>query len=424
MKAPANPTCRPRDGQLCFKDDLVFQISTEAECHSGRSVSQAAPHWKLIIIMPKPTSKQETQPTADSNSAVKRVGNSTSRKANPTAKKVANGESNSGPSTAAEKILGRIDALSSKIAELTTGQTIAQPESSHIDHLESTLERFMVGCRTDLSDRNADLVARVGDALSSQQDALSALTRSMQEIQETLAKSFSHGNAASSSGPSSAGTVTRDPLAERLDRALGETSENASKPKSTASTWEQIRTAFIQETSEPAPAAIIPVNAGTPSQHLPDESVDEVVPIENYTPPNTAGMNEDELRNALLYQERVIASLVGQLQKKFRSRQTLNAVQLKELKDSLPEETAARVEQSLKALDQQVRLGELELSLERARVSRQLSHLEETRHKLEANARVLGFTISADGQIEGRSGTAAQTGSKGRRWLGVMGFGN
>ncbi len=46
-------------------------------------------------------------------------------------------------------------------------------------------------------------------------------------------------------------------------------------------------------------------------------------------------------------------------------------------------------------MDEQLRLGELELSLERARIARQLTQLEQTRQVIERNARQLGFTVNA-----------------------------
>ncbi len=361
--------------------------------------------------MKKTASKQESADVLIPNTNAQAVVYSKQRGTN----------SKNSAANAADRIISRIDELHSRIAALTDLQAETSSDADASAKLEQLLEKHLSGCRTEIDEKNESLISRVGDALSKQNDAITAIAISIQEFQQTLAtKSKSDGFEPT--------PPPRDLLAQHFDNPERPPQETK-VVKTDASTWDQIRNAFLLENSD----SKTPSGFGTPqAAALPEVAVvrdaiepeDDYVVCESYTPPDTSGMDEAQLRAALPDQERVISMLVGQLQRKFRSRQTLNAVQLRELKGSLPEEMTAKVDLSLKALDQQVRLGELELSLERARVSRQLSHLEETRRKLESNARIMGFTISPDGQIGGRADAVAESGTKGRRWLGVLGFGN
>ena len=89
----------------------------------------------------------------------------------------------------------------------------------------------------------------------------------------------------------------------------------------------------------------------------------------------------------------------------------------------MPEEFSSRVNHTLQRMDEQIRLGELELSLERARISRQASQLESLKHHIERNARQLGWTINPDGSIAAETGSTPK-GTGSRRWLGKLGFGD
>ena len=322
--------------------------------------------------------------------------------------------------TVASRILSRIDELDAKFAALTSEQPV-ESQSTSSSELAELLARHLAANRNEIAEKNESLMSTVHEALKRQNEAMTTMASSIQELQKSLSNQLQQT-------PETKAASARDLIAERLDNPGRPPAAEDNAPAA-PSTWEQIRSAYIKDTGDKSGSdnGKSASNSDLPAEILQAKAaeLDEDFAIyDDYTPPDTTQLNEEQLRSAFLDQERVIATMVGQLQRKFRSRQTLNATQLRELKDSLPEETAARVDLSLQAFDQQVRLGELELSLERARVSRQLSHLEETRRKLELNARVMGLTLNADGQIEGRADAEKQTGSKGRRWLGVMGFGN
>ena len=334
-----------------------------------------------------------------------------------------NARSRKSVNNAADQILKQIGELTAQVAVLTEQKHAPSAPQSEAAGLEQLLETLLHSCRSDIDEKSDSLMLRMGAALDKHQDAIAAIADSIQPPQQTSSADVQPAVVKSDS-------PRRSDMAQCRNNPEKTSSPEKTKADASDSSWDQIRNAFMLENSqtEEATQTESTATAISPPEPAdwgePNGPEDDFVFRNDYTPADTSEMNEEQLRSALLDQERVISILVGQLQRKFRSRQTLNAVQLRELKSSLPDETAVRIDQSLKALDQQVRLGELELSLERARVSRQLSHLEETRCKLESNAKTLGFTIGADGRIEGRVDAAVQGGTKGRRWLGVLGFGN
>ena len=68
-------------------------------------------------------------------------------------------------------------------------------------------------------------------------------------------------------------------------------------------------------------------------------------------------------------------------------------------------------------------MGELELSLERARIARQVNQLEHSRMLIERNARQLGLLLNPDGSLTNPGVQSGRTKSGSRRWLGKLGFG-
>ena len=134
-------------------------------------------------------------------------------------------------------------------------------------------------------------------------------------------------------------------------------------------------------------------------------------------------LNEQELRTAFYEREAFILTLIGRLRHQHqRSSGHLPAEQLKSMAEHLPEDLAVQVLQTLQQLDERARIGELELSLERARLSRQLSQLDHSRQLIEHNARQLGLTLAADGTLSNPQKQAIR-GSESRRWLSKLGFG-
>ncbi|MEZ6121547.1 MAG: hypothetical protein R3C49_00070 [Planctomycetaceae bacterium] len=161
----------------------------------------------------------------------------------------------------------------------------------------------------------------------------------------------------------------------------------------------------------------------------PEETSDEAEPEiplpEITTVADPSSLEHAELCEAVIDQERTIGLLLQRLHQKARKSVSLTPEQLEELRSDLPEDVAARVDESLNALSQQQRFGELELSLERARIARQAARLEDTRVRLEARARAMGLSLDDEGNLNAAEPTQPERqGSRSRRWLGVMGFGN
>ncbi len=134
-------------------------------------------------------------------------------------------------------------------------------------------------------------------------------------------------------------------------------------------------------------------------------------------------LNDLELRTAFYEREAFILTLIGRLRHQHQmSSGHLPAEQLKSMAGHLPEDLTVQVLQTLQQLDDLARIGELELSLERARLSRQVSQLEHSRRLIEHNARQLGLTLAADGTLSNPQKPTVR-GSESRRWLSKLGFG-
>ena len=134
-------------------------------------------------------------------------------------------------------------------------------------------------------------------------------------------------------------------------------------------------------------------------------------------------VSHDELREAFREREIFISNLIA----RFRRQQEnatgkLSLEQLRTLVTDLPEELASQVRHTLKQMDDLFRMGELELSLERARIARQISQLEHSRLMIERNARQLGLNLNPDGSLATPANQPCRNSSS-RRWLGKLGFG-
>ena len=134
-------------------------------------------------------------------------------------------------------------------------------------------------------------------------------------------------------------------------------------------------------------------------------------------------LSDHELRDAFHARETFITTLIARIRRQQeQATGQLSPEQLRSLVTELPEELASQVRHTLKQMEDLARMGELELSLERARIARQVNQLEHTRQLIERNARQLGLTVSPDGTISGSTSQPGK-GSSSRRWLGKLGFG-
>ena len=134
-------------------------------------------------------------------------------------------------------------------------------------------------------------------------------------------------------------------------------------------------------------------------------------------------LNLQELRAVFYERESFISTLIGRLRHVHQKGNVrLPAEELRNMADRLPEELSAEVIQTLAQLDELSRIGELELSLERARLARQVNQLDNSRRLIEHNARQLGLQLADDGTLlNPQKLTLRSNGS--RRWLSKLGFG-
>ena len=154
--------------------------------------------------------------------------------------------------------------------------------------------------------------------------------------------------------------------------------------------------------------------------HLPEQ--DPSLEIPKAVDPES--LSDQELREALRARETFISTLIARIRRQQdQATGQLSPEQLRTLVKELPEELAVQVRHTLKQMEELARMGELELSLERARIARQVNQLEHSRMLIERNARQLGLQLNPDGSLNNPAVQPGRTKSSSRRWLGKLGFG-
>ena len=226
----------------------------------------------------------------------------------------------------------------------------------------------------------------------------------------------------------------KTPLDSQADSAASGTSDALSR-------WEAIRQNFLQtdgkdlvesldskadERSErgsrsqvgSSPVAVSLEAAMRNAAELSDSEFADVLP----EPLDPDQIPDSELRSVFVSRELLLAELIGRYRRRREHhQQLLSAEQLRGLNEQLPQELATLVTASLRRIDELTRLSELELAFERARLSRERKHLEQSRFLLENQARQLGLTMNSDGTLSRTDELGGR--QPGRRWLGKLGFG-
>lgn len=309
--------------------------------------------------------------------------------------------------------------------EAAPGKVSPQDASSAQDSVTECLERQSraIQALTELLHRTQDvIIERTMEIIDIRMTALEDRLLGTQDSIEDFSAELGISEVESS--------VASQP---ELDVHAASESKNDARAESSHGddSWETIRNSLLQQeagTEEPSTAtaqafemppetrvedtASISLEAEAQSFHLPQ-------------PVDIDLVSEEELRQAVIERDELVATLLNRLRHHGVSSAILSEEQLRHLCENFPDELKARVENSLNHVDQQLRIGELELSLERARVGRQLARLEESREKLEKNAKQLGMTVSDDGLLEGEiDPKKAAKARSGRRWLAAMGFGD
>jgi tape measure domain-containing protein len=229
--------------------------------------------------------------------------------------------------------------------------------------------------------------------------------------------------------PPNSSASSPGPIATRTGNGSPMKLQNAAS--SVSRSWEQIKSEMMNkgELTESSsavkpqkPATALPEVAQlTSDRHfrLPEQDLSLEIP--KAIDPET--VSDQELRDAFREREAFITTLIARIRRQQESATgQLSAEQLRSLVEELPDELAEQVRHTLKQMDDLARMGELELSLERARIARQVNQLAHSRQLLERNARQMGMIVNADGTIVHGPNQAGR-GSGSRRWLGKLGFG-
>jgi hypothetical protein len=229
------------------------------------------------------------------------------------------------------------------------------------------------------------------------------------------------GNSDSSSKPGSSPAKSAPVSPVKLKNAASSVTQS----------WEQIRSEMMAKSdlddengssSDSKCAGQLPEVAQLSSDRhfrLPDQDPSLEIP----PTVDPAKVSHEELRDAFLQREAFITTLIARIRRQQDlATGQLSPDQLRSLVNDLPEELASQVRHTLKQMEDLARMGELELSLERARIARQVNQLEHSRQTIEFNARQLGLSLNADGTLSGSTSQPGR-GSSSRRWLGKLGFG-
>lgn len=190
-------------------------------------------------------------------------------------------------------------------------------------------------------------------------------------------------------------------LVEALDSTTDERSDRGRRPQAGSS-----------------PVAVSLEAAMRNAAELSDSEFADVLP----EPLDPDQIPDSELRSVFVSRELLLAELIGRYRRRREHhQQLLSAEQLRGLNEQLPSELETLVTASLRRIDELTRLSELELAFERARLSRERKHLEQSRFLLENQARQLGLTVNSDGTLSRTDELGGR--QSGRRWLGKLGFG-
>lgn len=304
----------------------------------------------------------------------------------------------------------------------------------------------------------ADELARIGDTLrtefrNSVAELQAAQAAAQSDILRALTEIVYQSSASAEVSPESleralAGFEER--LLSRLDRV--NESVNPELPKSSVTakptapvnsiklqkaassvtrSWEQIRNEMM--TSGEIPHAAGSKEDGCPTEQLPAVAQltsdrhfrlpeqDPSLEVPKAVDPET--LSDAALRDAFREREAFIATLIARIRRQQElATGQLSQEQLRVLVTELPDELASQVQHTLKQMDDLARMAELELSLERARIARQVNQLEHSRQIIGHNARQLGMQLNPDGSIAHAASQPVRSSSS-RRWLGKLGFG-
>ena len=372
----------------------------------------------------------------------------------------------------ADSIAEQIDLIQTQLADIAasaaeSSQAQAEPNRQIGELREELLEQgvrletLSQQLRADFQNALEDLRQTQTEAMQSQSEVLRSLAGSLisanggpqaalpeqqlRELEIRLTESIhaALGSAATASPQAVAQTANND--------AASTHNEPAATLEDSSQSWEQIRATFMQSNGSPSPvpqpngpddelvAAFMESEgrAAIAQSHkasVEDDSESHLKDTQQFVIPAFAldcdiaelgdveSMSEGELRAALLDRDHLVSTLIGRVRHLQDAHvNPISADELKSLEEELPQALQARVTETLDRMNEQLRLGELEMSLERARLARQKVQLEQSRHSLDRQARQMGLEQRDDGTyVVDRTEPARK---QPRRWLGRLGIG-
>ena len=306
---------------------------------------------------------------------------------------------------------------------ITLGETLRDEFRNSIAELQS----LQTDAITAQSEVLRTLTEMIYQSSASQFDPSDLITQAFSGAEERLLARIDSMAANISSGSSSSSQETDN--SKTKPSSIGVKLQSATH--SVTRSWEQIRSELLQngDLSESATSTVDPhlaeklheVAQLTSDRHFRLPEQDLSIEIPHIVDPES--LSEHELREAFRQREAFISSLIARVRRQQESSTgQLSQEQLRTLIVDLPEELAVQVRHTLKQMEDLARMGELELSLERARIARQVNQLEHSKQLIERNARQLGLSLNADGTLTNNANVPGK-GTSSRRWLGKLGFG-
>lgn len=352
------------------------------------------------------------------------------------------------------------EATSVTIATDSQSRTVSETRepSRSPDDITNPLQFMLQAFRDGLTELQSSLRDEFRTAIRDLQSAQAAAAASQSEVLRTLTEVMCQ-TAAVNRDMSTAGVeATLNGLEDRIVQRLSHlkpslavssasaTAEEAATPAKAvphistvklkeasgvvSKSWEQIRSELMaradlghdQHTDIPQRSEQLPEFAPlTSDRHFRFPEQDPTLEI----PPaaDVDNMSIESLRDAFHQREAFLTTLIARIRRQQESSEPmLSREQLCEIATKLPDELELQVRQTLRQMEDLARMGELELSLERARIARQVNQLEHTQQLLERNARQLGMALNPDGSIAAHKNPTCRNSSS-RRWLGKLGFG-
>ena len=315
------------------------------------------------------------------------------------------------------------DSLKSELKELT--ETLRNEFRQSLESMQAS----QAAANAAQSEVLKTLTEIMFQSAGSHDISADALEQAFSGVEERLMSRIEAMTGSAVSTQNSLAATSPGPVATRAGNGSPMKLQNAAS--SVTRSWEQIKNEMMNkgeltESSSPskpqkAVTALPEVAQLTSDRHfrLPEQDLSLEIPKAI----DPEAVSDQELRDAFREREAFITTLIARIRRQQESATgQLSADQLRTLAEELPEELAEQVRHTLKQMDDLARMGELELSLERARIARQVNQLAHSRQLLERNARQLGMIVNADGSIVHGPNQAGR-GSGSRRWLGKLGFG-